>query len=74
MVVSLAVVSFTIIPQHDGITALPRPQGERSNLILIAHTIGLPNARFTGPAQRHWTMDEHMCAPAPVQPLVRRRT
>ena len=29
--------------------------------------------RFTGAAQRHWTKDEPMCAPRPVQPLVRRR-
>ena len=27
--------------------------------------------RFTGPAQAHWTKDEHMYAPAPVQPRVR---
>ena len=27
--------------------------------------------RFTGPARRRWTKPEHMCAPAPVQPLVR---
>ena len=29
--------------------------------------------RFTGPARRHWTRNEHLCAPAPVPPRVRRR-
>jgi len=30
--------------------------------------------RFTGPALGWWTKDEHTCAPAPVQPLVGRRS
>src|SRR5437867_9372080 len=42
--------------------------------LFVAITRSSRTPRFTGPARRRWTMDEPSAAPAPVQPLVRRRS